>query len=243
MAVVDRVSELTRRLEEAILSGALAPGSALPAERALSEQMGVSRSVLREALGRLASLGLVESRHGSGTRVATPSGKEISVGYARLIRNSTVRLQDLAVVRLALETSIAAHAASARTEQHLHRLEKTQRVLANPRRSLDSHARADTEFHAILAEATGNPVFAIVLAPIHGLLVESRLRTLGHYGVPVALAHHAEILAAVRAGDSARAAAAMNRHLTTNIEHLQQIGAVQKPSPTPSSTPVSTVPS
>src|SRR5262245_39925989 len=154
--VQQRVSEVTRRIERSIVSGELQVGDYLPAERALCEQLGVSRSVVREALGRLTSLGLVESRHGSGTRVASPSGREISVGYERLMRTSDAPLEDLAVVRLPLETTIAALAATNRTDAHLARLDATQRSLGNPRKSLAAHVKADGEFHAILAEATGN---------------------------------------------------------------------------------------
>src|SRR4051812_11214573 len=134
-SVQQRVSEITRRIERSIVSGELQVGDYLPAERALCEQLGVSRSVVREALGRLASLGLVESRHGSGTRVASPSGREISVGYERLMRSSDAPLEDLAEVRLPLETTIAALAATNRTDVHLARLEATQRALGNPRKS------------------------------------------------------------------------------------------------------------
>ena len=60
MASNDHVSALAGHFERAILSGALAPGDLLPSERDISARMGVSRSVVREALGRLASVGLVK---------------------------------------------------------------------------------------------------------------------------------------------------------------------------------------
>lgn len=229
MASRDRVSELSQHFENEILSGKLAPGDVLPSERTLSEQLGVSRSVLREVLGRLASLGLVQIRHGSGTRVTPPNGRQVVMGYERLLRDSSVHLEDLAAVRLPLETAIAAQAAERRTDEHLSRLEKTQTVLANPKRSLATHVRADFEFHATLAEATGNPFFSLVLAPIHELLIESRIRTLGQFGAQVAHAHHAKILNAVRRGDAAAASAAMTQHLTVNSDHLQQMqGEIRK---------------
>ncbi len=221
--VQQRVAEVTRQLERSIVSGELQVGDYLPAERALCEQLGVSRSVVREALGRLASLGLVESRHGSGTRVASPSGREISVGYERLMRSSDASLEDLAVVRLPLETTIAALAATHRTDAQLLRLAATQRTLGNPRKSLAAHVKADGEFHAILAEATGNRFLPLVLAPIHDLLIESRLKTLNRYGAALACAHHARILEAVRNGDPAGAALAMREHLTVNSRHLQEL--------------------
>jgi GntR family transcriptional repressor for pyruvate dehydrogenase complex len=216
----DHVTELAAHLEEAILSGELMPGDLLPSEREISAQRGVSRSVVREALGRLASLGLVRSVPGSGTRVEAPSSRQVTVGYQRLLSRPDFRMQDLAAVRLPLETTIAALAATRRTDADLVRLEQTQRVMDNARATLEDHVKADLEFHAALADATGNPLFQVVLAPIQQLLIESRRRTLGRYGSRLAYRHHASILDAVRAGDAIAAEKAMRQHIEANYQHL-----------------------
>jgi GntR family transcriptional repressor for pyruvate dehydrogenase complex len=225
MSRTDHVTRIAGHFERAILSGRLEPGDLLPSERDISEQMGVSRSVVREALGRLASLGLVSSRHGSGTRVAEPSTRPVTLGYRRLLARPGVRWQDLAAVRLPLETAIAAQAAAHRTAEHLERLARAQAVLGDSERPLEQHIRADLDFHAALADATYNPLFCTVLAPIQELLIESRRRTLGRYGAALAHEHHAVILAAVEAGDSAAAAEAMRRHLEANLEQLGTLDA------------------
>jgi GntR family transcriptional repressor for pyruvate dehydrogenase complex len=222
MSRVDRVSQVVDRFERAILSGELAPGDLMPSEREISAQMGVSRSVVREALGRLASLGLVRSIHGSGTRVEAPSSRQVTVGYQRLLSRPDFHLEDLAAVRLPLETTIATLAASRRTARHLEQLTRTQTVLGNPRRSLEAHVQADLDFHATLADATGNPLFQVVLAPIQQLLIESRRRTLGRYGSEIAYRHHARILEAVAAGDAEEAARAMRAHIEANFQHLHE---------------------
>jgi DNA-binding FadR family transcriptional regulator len=70
MSSPDReVLKLQRALTERIVSGALPPGVRLPAETALAKEFGCGRSTVREALGQLASSGLVESRRGSGAHV------------------------------------------------------------------------------------------------------------------------------------------------------------------------------
>jgi DNA-binding FadR family transcriptional regulator len=222
MSSADRVSQVVERLERAILSGEWAPGAQLPSERQICAQLGVSRSVVREALGRLASLGLVRSVHGSGTRVEAPDGRQVRLGYQRLLRRADVRLEHLAGVRLPLEVSLAALAAAHRTADDLARLEGAQKALANPRASLEAHVRADLDFHAALADASGNPLFVVVLAPIQELLIESRRRTLGRHGAELAHAHHARILAAVAAGDPDGAARAMRQHLEVNLRHLAE---------------------
>jgi DNA-binding FadR family transcriptional regulator len=231
MAHADRVNEVVRHLEGLILAGKLAPGDLLPSEREVSAALGVSRSVVREALGRLASLGLVRSVHGSGTRVEAPSGRPISAGYRRLLQQGDLDLTHLAEVRLPLETAIAAGAARHRTAEHLDKLAQAQRVLADPRAALEEQVRADLQFHALLAEASANPLFGIVLAPILELLIESRRRTLGRHGARLAWEHHAAILEAVRAGDAGAAAAAMRLHLETNFRHLAEGQAAEADGP------------
>src|SRR5262245_32546446 len=223
MSRTDHVTQVATRLEEAILSGELASGDYLPSEREISAQMGVSRSVVREALGRLASLGLVRSVQGSGTRVEEPSSRQVTVGYQRLLRRSDLRIQDLAAVRLPLETTIAALAGVKRTEEDLEELRATQKILGNPRRALEAHVQADLDFHAGLARATGNPLFQVVLAPIQELLIESRRQTLGRFGAEIAFHHHARILTAVEAGDAGAAEQAMREHIQANFQHLNDV--------------------
>ncbi len=220
MPGADRVSELVTHFEEQILSGKLAPGDVLPSERAISIERDVSRSVVREAINRLASLGLVRSVHGSGTRVEAATGRPIAEGFQRLLRQGDVQLAHLAQVRLPLETTIAGLAARHRSDEHLGRLARTQEVLAQPRAGLEAHVRADLEFHAVLAEASGNPLFGLVLAPIQQLLIESRRRTLGRHGARLAHEHHGVILDAVRRRDESAATLAMRRHLEVNEQHL-----------------------
>jgi DNA-binding FadR family transcriptional regulator len=222
MARADRVSEVAQYIEGAILSGKWVPGDLLPSEREISAEIGVSRSVVREAIGRLSGLGLVRSIHGAGTRVEAPNDKPIAAGYRRLLRQGEVRLSDLAAVRLPLETTIARFAAQHRTDEHLQRMGRTQDILANARAGLEAHVQADLEFHAILAEASGNPLFGMVLAPIQELLIESRRRTLGKHGAALAHGHHAAILEAVAARDADGADSAMRDHLQVNFEHLTQ---------------------
>lgn len=221
MANRDHVSQLAGHFEQAILSGELAPGDLLPSERELSASMGISRSVVREALGRLASLGLVRSQHGSGTRVEVPTSKQVTVGYQRLLTGAVFKLEDLSAVRLPLETTIAGLAALKRTDQDLAVMDRTQKVLGNPKRALEAHVKADLDFHQALADATGNALFATVLTPIQQLLVESRRRTLGRYGAAIAYRHHAKILAAVRAQDARAAEREMRRHIEANFRHLK----------------------
>ncbi|MFN4260643.1 MAG: FadR/GntR family transcriptional regulator [Gemmataceae bacterium] len=220
---LDRVSQVAHWLEQAILSGEWTTGQQLPSERDISARLGVSRSVVREALGRLSSLGLVRSVHGSGTRVETPTSRPITLGFERLLRRGDLRLAHLSAIRLPLETAIAELAARHRSEEHLRAMAATQAILDNPHEELETYIEADIRFHALLADATGNPLFQIVLGPIQVLLRESRRHTLSLYGAQLAHDHHGQILAAVRAGDAAAAAQAMRLHLEANSQHVEAL--------------------
>ncbi len=222
MSRLDHVSRVAGELERGILSGELAPGSRLPSERDISIRMGVSRSVVREALRRLASLGLVRSVHGSGTRVEAPNSHLVTAGYQQLLQRNNIPLDRLAEVRLPLESAIVTLAALRRDDTHLARMKAAQQVLADARQPLEKHVQADLEFHAALADATGNPLFGLLLAPIQQLLIESRRRTLGTHGAALAHRHHRAILQAVEAGDAEAATQAMRTHIEVNWQHLHQ---------------------
>ena len=223
VSTLDRVAAVVAELEAMILKDCLEPGDRLPTERDLSKNLRVSRSVVREAIKRLQSLGRVSSLQGSGTRVASPSGEQVAAGYRWLFKHTDLRLDQLAAVRIPLETTIAALAAEHRTEEHLERLREAQTRLGAEHRSLKSFVEADVDFHAVLAEATGNPFFQIILGPIQELLVESRRRTISHYGSKLAHDHHARILTAVEARRPQAAHKAMADHLQASANHLAEL--------------------
>ncbi|MBL8828325.1 MAG: FadR family transcriptional regulator [Planctomycetaceae bacterium] len=223
MPTIDLVERVANELEQKILGGEIGPGQRLPPERALGTQLGVSRSVVREAIKRLQSLGLVASVQGSGTRVERPSRKPLRLSLERLVRAGDVSINDIWAVRIPLETAIAVMAAERRTDEHLRELESLQEVLQDPNTSVDDRARADANFHATLAEATGNCLFSIVLAPLIELMTESKRQTIGAYGSESAYTHHAKILDAVRRQDVHAAEEAMQEHLSTNYEYLREL--------------------
>ena len=126
-------------------------------------------------------------------------------------------------MRLPLETTIAALAAARRTDEDSAALRAAQKILGSGRRSLEAHVKADLEFHAALARATGNPLFQMVLAPIQELLIASRRQTLGKYGSELAHRHHTRVLEAVEAGDARAAEQAMREHIEANFQHLHHV--------------------
>lgn len=224
-ATSDRVAEITAHLEKLILSGKLRTDDRLPPERELAEQWNVSRSVVREAIGRLAALGLVRSRQGSGTRIAVPDGSHQLLNYEWLLKHGVVRLEHLCAVRLPLETTIAALAAQYRTDEHLRELRAAQKTFGSPKQSLKAHVEADVRFHAVLCEASGNPLFQLILAPVQELIIESRRRAIGRYGNEDANRQHELILEAVARRDVDTAREAMRAHIWSSSQNISALAA------------------
>jgi len=230
----DRVAQVVDHLEKRIFSGTLQPGDLLPAERELSSELGVSRSVVREALGKLDSLGLVQRRQGSGTRVAPPSKTPVLKGFQRMFHTGDIDLNDLTEARLPLEIAMVRLAAVRRTDDHVRRLEQQQRVLENEQEDIESHLRADEAFHAILAEATGNPMFGMLLEPVQYLRHEPYRKHYDQYQLRQAHDEHQAILDAIRDGNPEAAEAAVRAHLEKFIS-VQTDGERVAPTPAPAS--------
>jgi DNA-binding GntR family transcriptional regulator len=218
MAAVARVPTATDRvyagIYRAMIERRLQPGAWLREEE-VAETFGVSRTVVRQALQRLAQVHLVELQHNRGARVAQPSRNESEhVFEARRVVECEIARRvggHLAAPELAeLRALIAAEAT------------------ADARGDAAAAVRISGDFHATLARLHGNPLFCRLLdtlLPTTSLLMAS-FKT---GGGPACVAHrHAELLEALQASGSA-AAAEMRRHLK---ELEQSLTGPQSP-PTP----------
>jgi GntR family transcriptional repressor for pyruvate dehydrogenase complex len=212
-------AEAAGRLREHLLAGGAGSGGSLPSEARLGKALGVSRTVLREALKILEGQGLVELSQGRRARLR-PAHAEAAIGSLDLmLRRAEGSLADLVEVRRPLESEIAALAAVRAGDEHLRRASRALDELRQAA-TLAARVEADVRFHRILAEAAGNPLFVLLLDVLAGLLQRSRVRSIGRFGVQAALAGHRRILAALRRRDSEAARRAMLAHLDWNRRQL-----------------------
>jgi GntR family transcriptional repressor for pyruvate dehydrogenase complex len=223
----DMVAEVLSRLSERILSGGFDPDGVLPPEGALAQSFGVSRTVIREAMRTLRSQGLVEVSQGRAPRVKPADARTVIASLDLLLRRGAGTLLHLVEARRPLEGEIAALAADRATSDHLAGLEAAidQLVAAGTQAQ---RVEADVQFHRVLAESTGNPVFGLLLETLAGLLRESRRQTIAQSGVEMALAGHRAVLEAVRRKDAASARQAMLEHLVLAERDLR---AASEPEP------------
>ena len=220
-SLTDAVAE---QLAVAIVERELGPGERLPAERDLARQLTVSRIVVREALGRLAQRGLVDVRPGVGTFVAPLRRSSVGDPLRLYLRRQRVGHAEVFEVRRALEPAIAAAACRCASETQLaglaDNLERTFDLVTAIERgddAVEAYAWTDLEFHRLLAAASANPLFEVLLDPLIDRLLAGRRAAdpLPDAARRAALGHRA-VLEAVRGRDPERAAQRM-------IEHLREV--------------------
>ena len=149
----------------------------LPGERSLAEQLGVSRSVVREATKRLEQQGMLEVQHGNGIKIVDRLHRPLSDSLTLLIPDMAGRLAQLNETRLSIEPDAAARAAERATEEQLREL---RRIHSSLEQAPDNNAaiRCDLAFHHAIADASGNLIYRLVLDSFGELGLASRLRTI-----------------------------------------------------------------
>lgn len=212
---------LAARFEQLIAEGRLAPGERLPPERDLAVLFNVSRSTMREALNQLVLKGLIHRRPGRGTVVLDRSSSVHSRTLGAL-HEGDADLSDALDFRAVIEPAIAAHAARRATPADVLRLEELIRFM-DAENSPASFAAFDRQFHELIARSCGNPLLVRlselasewIEATRHKALQTRTRRELSRRG-------HRKIYAAIAAGDSDAAAAAMAEHLRDVVSVLSK---------------------
>ncbi|WP_227404538.1 FadR/GntR family transcriptional regulator [Halomonas sp. FeN2] len=146
------------QLEALITQGKVEVGEKLPTENSLCDAFGVSRTVIREAITHLKSLGLVETRRGVGTSVLRSS--TVEARPAERINPTTVEdILHLLELRLTLEPAAAELAASRYDDEDRQRLEAQHLAFSNAYTAKTQAREEDYLFHFAIATATKNPFF------------------------------------------------------------------------------------
>ena len=220
---------LFKKLEERIRTGEMPPGSRFPSQKDLCETENVSRTVVREAVARLAAQGLTTSRQGSGVFVAETA----QYRAFQVTRDELSELADvikLLEMRLAVETEMAALAAARRTTADIgairEALARMDEVMGDP----ETAARADSAFHLAIARATQNDYFVrlvdflgVRLVPPRNLYLRDESEEAHHaYAAKVRAEHEALVDAIVRM-DTVRAREAARHHMQESLSRHSQL--------------------
>lgn len=211
-------------LQARIVEGSLRPGDHLPPERELSEQLGVSRGSLREALRVLEALGIVDARRGPGESGGTVIREEPGAAMTRLLELeiglARFSLAEVVEARVMLERRALIHmpetADLAPARAYLDAMREPQAE----RRAL---LAADLSFHAALVAAAGSRLSTYLYRAIRGVAEAELARSveaMTDEAWPIfwnrIWGEHAAILAAAEAGDGRLAADLAERHITAH---------------------------
>ncbi|MBR3570676.1 MAG: FadR family transcriptional regulator [Oscillibacter sp.] len=182
------------------------PGDKLPNEMELSEELGISRITLREAIRILCTRGLVEIRRGRGTYVISndPALRVDSYGGSNLTDASDRNLMEY---RLALEPAAAYYAAKRADENDLRRMEALLEQMDKLSAQSLSVIEAERDFHAAIAAAGHNPLFEQLAPVLRHSIQENNSASSGRMGV--FLRDYREIVRHIRNRNAEAARAAM----------------------------------
>jgi GntR family transcriptional repressor for pyruvate dehydrogenase complex len=219
------VGEVIDRLRSIIAEENLAVGDRLPTESQLIARLGVSRTVLREAVGRLETIGLITVRHGQGMFVGSRDGLASCAQLAcSAMSLSNTDLKHLADLRCAMEYHAVRQAALKATPEQIAKLEEFLGGIAREDQSWEDALAVDFAFHRKLVEAAGNPLslnlFAMLQEFILAGMDKISVRPRDHRGMHRV---HKPILDAVKMKDPDAAEAAMRHHMDYYVTRIAEL--------------------
>jgi GntR family transcriptional repressor for pyruvate dehydrogenase complex len=211
--LVDRV---VQTIERQILDGRLVVGTKLSPEREFAERLGVSRTVVREAMRILVTKGLLETRHGIGTVVRALTRRELVRPLTLFLRTcgEAVSLEHLHQVRSILEVENAGLAARQASDADIEDLRRISAEMLSAAGDPQQFAVKDAEFHRRVAQTTHNPLLILLLDSTRDLMNEVRMLVARKHGlVERVMPTHTRILECVASRDARGARRAMRQHL------------------------------
>jgi GntR family transcriptional repressor for pyruvate dehydrogenase complex len=212
-------------IKDEVLSGKFKRGEKLASQEVFCKDFGVSRTVVREAWNKLASIGLIKTIHGHGSFVNHPDASNILDPICDAIQLDKNSTQDLLESRFYLETIIVRLAAKRSTQKDIDKLSKIVELMeinANKNNSKQT-IRYDIEFHQSLADISQNMVlkrFLLTISKMIQRFLEDYTKIPGTS--QNAISYHKRIIRAVAKKDPDLAEAEMKAHLEDVINTLRE---------------------
>jgi DNA-binding FadR family transcriptional regulator len=219
-----RHEQVVHRLRHGIASGHLRVGDHLPSERELCEQLGVSRTIVREAIRVLAAQGILAVHQGRRAVVTANLTAPVRASLRHLLTADPHTLADLMEARQILEVSLSGLAAQRATAEDIAAIAAAlEGIRAAPGSA--GFARAHEAFHLAIARASHNPVLLRVIEPIIELLRQGpHLTTDDAPLLPLGYESHVGLFRTIRDRRPAAARRAMSEHLADTLRRHPAMG-------------------
>ena len=218
------VDQVAHYLRDQVAKEGMRPGAKLPSETTISNTLGISRPIVREAMRSLAATGLIQMAVGKRAQVVPVDGEMICrvIENALLIGQADTR--DVLEMRRSLEIGMVALAAERRTAAQAETLKQVCAEMAKCLRSGEAYSALDLRFHLTLAEATGNPLYILLVEAFRQTFEASMLVGIERWSATPELSRvqalHEAIVDAVVAQDAEAASAAMRQHFDDALQAI-----------------------
>lgn len=215
---VSRASgDIVRQVQANIANGKLAPGDRLPSEKELSEQFGLSRTTVRDALRVLESQGLVTIKVGAGggTFVASPSEQPLSQVLTNMLHLNGITTAELVEARMVIETSIVSYAAERATPEDIRNMRQAiEEARASHTAGEMRFTPHSVDFHVALAQAAKSRALLYTVNAFRTPFYETLDRLLPDDEMARrAIKDHQELLDAIVVRDASHACQIMQAHI------------------------------
>lgn len=214
---VPKISDvLAGQLRDAILRGEVAEGDMLPPERELVAQSGLSRGAVREALRVLSAEGLIQTRLGrfGGTIVTLPGNTSMATVVDQFVRGRNISMGTLQETREQLEPGLARLAALKRSDDDVRKLTHVHEAFEASVNDYKAFSQYNIKWHDLVARASGNDLlYAMWFGLSHAVSVATTAKESEQTDRLAAIRAHAQINAAIVAGDGELAEKRMRAHI------------------------------
>lgn len=209
---------LADKLEKIIISDTNSFGQKLPSEQELAKNFGVSRNIVREALKLLKERGLVTSRTGDGSYISKPEPQALTNLLSRILVMNNIDAKAVYEMRVMLECNACLLAAERATEEDLQSLVAINKEMEEKQHALETRVDLDLQFHARIAEISGNALLSIFVKSMTHLrraMIRQAIQSDG--GSQDGIEYHERIIGALQARDGRQAETIMRKHLEESM--------------------------
>lgn len=208
---ISKSEEIIEYLKQQIISRKIKPGQKLPVEDSLAESMGVGRGTVREALGVLIHMGLVE-RKSNGTYIT--ERKTVDNDFFKL--DEYRDFVEIMETRRVIEPALAEFAAKRGDKELINKLGEELDSMKMKMDDVDAFLLHDSLFHDLVSEASGNSILRSFLLGSSELMKKNQqivLKKRYRHIMPKSLKFHENIFKAISQGDNRAAYLQMQKHI------------------------------
>lgn len=222
------VSTAIQAITQHIRSQGLGPGDLLPSEAAMTRQLNVSRTIVREAFRSLSAMRLIDMSAGRRATVAKLDTGAMSMVIEHGITTQQISVQQVYDVRRTIEMRTVALAALRRTEAEADEIARLARLMRESLKAPDLVMEHDVAFHEAIAAASHNPVFSLIVTAFSGVtrrtwVIGWRTRSSDDAQLKM-IKGHEDIAEAIVKGDPRLAAEHMAEHFDKSVKALVDAG-------------------